>query len=246
MVDLLAKVFVVRPSVSGIERENVKGAIASLLQLYSGIQSLSIDLFTGKVLEFYGVSTDSSERRTLSGLFVKGSFPALDFSNLIVTNSRFQGYKNFLFSRFKNTQFMYSVFDGCLDLVPANSSLDPKMIDATCDAGDLREAFVLSKATKVDEQAMIQTEAVRFLHSFFRGDRFVDNKTAYIKFSSKVSGLAPDKFDRLIGQGFIVIAREKTIANFYAVNNDFKPSVRKLLADGYPDGKMRKFLNFIR
>ena len=232
--------------ISTIERENVKGAIASLLQLYFGMQKLSIDFVTTKLFEFYGVTGNLTSGLTLDGLFIKGAFPPLDFTNLIVTNSRFQGYKNFLSSRFKNTKFMYSLFDDCSNSDVINSSLNPTMIDPTCDAGDLRDSFALSKATKVDEQTMMIAEANRFLHSFFRGDRFIDNKQAHVRFSAKVPGLAKDKFDRLIANGYIDLVKEKTIANFYEISADFKVSVRKFLANGYPDGRMKRFLAFIR
>ena len=141
---------------------------------------------------------------------------------------------------------MYSVFEDCSESDVVNSSLDPRMIDPTCDAGGLRDAFMLAKATKADEQAMVQSEANRFLHSFFRGDRFIDNKKAHIRFSTKVPGLAPEKFDRLIANEYICLVREKTIASFYEISTHFKPSVRKLLTDGYPDAKMKQFLTFIR
>ena len=231
--------------VSALERENAKGAIATLLLLFFTTQKLSVDVVTSKVLELYGVEGDSASTRTLNGLFVKGAFPPLDFSNLIITNSKFHGYKNFLSSKFKNSKFLYSVFDNCSHPGITNSDLDPKMIDPTCDSGDLRDAFVIVKASKNDEQAMIQLEASRFLHCFFRGDRFVDNKTAHIKFSTRVTGLAPEKFDRLISNGYLHLVREKTIANFYEITPDFKSSVRKFLTDGYPDGRMKKFLTFI-
>ena len=231
---------------SGIDRENAKGAISSLLYLYFGMQKLPIGGVTSKLLTFYGLPTESTSARTLEGLFIKGAFPPVDFTNLIITKSRFQGFKNLLACRYKETKFMYSVFEDCADLTMANTELDPSMIDGTCDPGDLREAFVLSKATKADERAMIEAEVTRFLHSFFRGDRFIDNKTAHIKFSTKVPGLAPDKFDRLVAAGYFPLAKAKTVAAFYEVAPDFKASVRKFLTDGYPDAKMKRFIAQLR
>ncbi|UUZ64351.1 ATP-binding protein [Polaromonas sp. P1-6] len=231
---------------STADRENAKGAISSLLHLYFGMQKLPIDTTTSKLLSIYGFPEADISTRTLEGLFIKGAFPPIDFSNLIVTKSRFHGYKNFLACRFKDSQFMYSVFEDCADLALTNTALDPSMIDGTCDPGDLREAFVLAKATKADEQAMIQTEVMNFLRSFFRGDRFIDNKRAHIKFSNKVPGLAPDKFDRLMAAGYFHLAKAKTVADFYEVAPDFKANVRRLLTDGYPDGKMKRFIAQLR
>jgi hypothetical protein len=93
---------------------------------------------------------------------------------------------------------------------------------------------------------MIQAEVTRFLHSFFRGDRFVDNKRAHIKFSTKVPGLAPDKFDRLLSVGYFQLTKAKTIGDFYEIAPDFRASVRKFLTDGYPDGKIKRFIAQLR
>lgn len=232
--------------VSGVSKfvgGNAKGAIASLLYLYLGSQNLSIDITTSKLLSIYGLSDSTTSIRTLEGLFIKGAFPSIDFSNLIVTQSGFSGYKNFLSCRFNDTKFMYSVFHDCANFNLTKTSLDSSMIDGTCDPGDLREVFVLVKANKADERAMIQREVVVFLRSFFRGDRFIDNKKGYIRFSNKVPGLAPERFDRLISLGYFHLTKAKSVADFYEVSSDFKASVRRLITDGYPDGKMKGFIS---
>jgi hypothetical protein len=229
-----------------VERENAKRAIASLLQLIGSAQKRSMNAITEKIFDLYGIPNSASASRTLDGLFIKGDFPALDFTNLVVTNSHFQGYKNLLASRFLKSMFIYSVFEDCGDAGAGNTSLESAMIDSTCDVGDLKDVFALSRASKGDEKAIVQAETTRFLHSFFRGDRFADVKVAHIKFSTKMPGLAPDKFNRLLAEGFIVLSKEKTVASFYEISSAFKPSVRKYLVDGYPDAYMKKFFTFIR
>lgn len=226
--------------------EHAKGAIASLLHLYFAIHKLSIHDTTEKLLFFFGLSAEDVPQRTLAGLYIKGIFPTLDFSNLIVTQSRFHGYRNLMACRFSGTKFMYSVFEDCADLAITNTQLDPSMIDTTCDLGDLREAFSIAQLSKAEEKAMIHSEVSRFLHSFFRGDRFIDNKRQFIKFSSKVPGLAPDKFDRLLAEGYFLHTKAKTVADFYEVAPDFKPSVRKFLSDGYPDSRLKRFIAEVR
>ncbi|WP_432258274.1 TIR domain-containing protein [Cupriavidus sp. TMH.W2] len=232
--------------VSPIERENARGAIETLLLLFFGVRERSIEDATAELLEIYGLSLNGSTSKTLNGLFIKDGFPAIDFSDLVVTNSRFRGYKNLLNCKFARTMFMYSVFENCGGSHVRRVNLEPSMIDSTCDAGDLREVFALSKANKDGEQAMVKAEAKRFLHSFFRGDRFIDNKASHIKFSNKVPGLASDKFDRLVASGWVVLVKEKTIARFYEISSDFKPSVRKYLVDGYPDARMKQFFSSLR
>lgn len=229
------------------EREHAKDAIASLLGIYCSFSDDSVDIATDKVLSIYGVGPSAGTATTLAGLFLRGDFPPFDFSSLIVTKSRFKSYRNFLSSRFDmNTKFMYSTFEGCMVSGVSHPDLVSSMLDSTCDLGDLREALAMSQVAKVDEQALIRSEAMRFLHSFFRGNRFVDNKKEFIKFSTKVQGLSLNRFDRLVAKGYVVLAKEKTVADFYAIAVDFKESVRKLLANGYVDGKMRKFMIDLR
>ncbi len=226
--------------------EHARGAIASLLHLYFTTQKLSVQDTTKKLLFFFGLREESTAQQTLAGLYLKGAFPSLDFSNLIITQSRFNGYRNLMACRFGGTKFMYSVFEDCADLMVTNTQLEPSMIDSTCDIGDLREAFAVTQGSKAEEKAMIHSEVSRFLHSFFRGDRFIDNKRQFIKFSSKVPGLAPDRFDRLLAAGYFLHTKAKTVADFYEVSPDFKPSVRKFLSDGYPDSRLKRFIADVR
>lgn len=232
--------------ITKIEIERAKSAIAGLLHLYFAIQKLPIHDATEKLLSFFGLNGCEESQRTLKGLYIKGTFPTLDFSNLIVTQSRFQGYRNLMACRFRKTKFMYSIFEDCADLAITNTQLEPAMIDITCDPGDLQEAFVVTQGNKAEEKAMIRAEISRFLHSFFRGDRFIDNRRQFIKFSSKVPGLAADKFDRLLAAGYFLHTKAKTVADFYEIAPDFKPSVRRFLSDGYPDARLKRFIAEVR
>ena len=228
------------------EIEHAKGAMATILSLYFSIQKMSALDATNKLLSFFGQGEqDGCTSHTITGLHVKGEFPVLDFSNLLVTQSRFHGYQNLMASRFKDSKFMYSVFEACANPSIKNTQLEPSMIDITCDLGDLREAFALAHGVKAEEKAMIQSEVSRFWHSFFRGDRFIDNRRQFIKFSNKVPGIAQDKFDRLISEGYFVHTKAKTVGDFYEVAPGFKASVRKFLSDGYPDGKMKRFIAYV-
>jgi hypothetical protein len=226
--------------------EYAKGAIACLLQLYFSIHSSSAQETTERLMSFFGITDAETAPRTLTGLFLKGSFPAMDFSRLIVSRSRFIAYRNLLNCKFDETSFMYTVFEDCADLTIKSTQLSPSMIDSTCDPGNLREAFELVQANRATEKTMIEGEVTRFLHSFFKGDRFVDNKRQFIKFSSKVPGLGPGNFDNMLAAGYFVHTKEKTVGNFYEVASDFQRSVRKFLSDGYPDGKLKRFIASLR
>ncbi|ETF04653.1 hypothetical protein W822_01590 [Advenella kashmirensis W13003] len=225
-----------------VDSERAKAAIAGLLHVYFAIHKLPVQETTEKLLSFYGLCGYEECQRTLNGLYIKGSFPTLDFSNLIVTRSRFHGYRNLMACRFSKTKFMYSTFEDCADIAIKNTQLEPSMIDITCDPGDLQEAFVVTQGSKAEEKAMIHSEISRFLRSFFRGDHFIDNKRQFIKFSNKVPGLAADKFDRLLAAGYFLHTKAKTVADFYEISPAFKPSVRKFVSDGYPDAKLKRFI----
>jgi hypothetical protein len=221
-------------------------AISSLLNLAAQVVGGSAQHITETVLRLYGMNPMIGSPVTISGLNLRGEFPTMDFSNLTVTNSRFTGYKKLLACKFQNTRFMYCSFDLCFDQSIQTSSLDPQSLDQTCELGDLREFLTLARAGKQAENRMVEAEARKFLHSFFKGDRFTDNKKAHIKFSTKVPGLADKKFDRIVSAGYVTLKREKEIDNFYEIADGFRPSVRRLLTDNYTDSTMRKFFAFLR
>jgi hypothetical protein len=165
---------------------------------------------------------------------------------MTISNSRFIGYKKLLASKFENTKFMYCHFDLCFDSSINTSSLEPKSLDQTCELGDLREFLDLARADKQAEIRLVEIEARKFLHSFFKGDRFIDNNKTHIRFSARVPGLSEKKFDKLIANGYIHLKAKKEVDRFYEIDEQFKQSVRKLLADNYTDSRMRKFYAFIR
>lgn len=221
-------------------------AISALLNLTAQVVGGSAQHITEMVLRLYGINSEIGLPATISGLHLRGDFPTMDFSNLTVTKSRFKGYKKLLGCKFHNTQFMYCSFDLCFDPSIRTSSLDSQSLDQTCELGDLREFLALARAGKQDENRLVEAEARKFLHSFFKGDRFTDNNMAHIRFSTKVPGLAEKKFDRIISAAYIALKCKKEIDTFYEVAGSFRPSVRKLLVDNYPDSTMRKFFVFLR
>lgn len=229
------------------DREGAKRAMAGLLNIFFSVQKLPIDQTTEKLLAIFGIKGGTASVRTLSGLHIKGVFPPLDFSNLIVTQSRFLGYRNLMASRFHNTKFMYSTFEDCADLDCTNTELEPSMIDsATCTYGDLQEAFVVTRETQDGEKAMIKTEVEKFLGSFFSGDRFTEKRVDFIKYSNRLPGLAPDRFARLVADGYFFLAKSKNSGDFYEVATTFRPSVRKYLSDNYPDAKVKRFIEAVK
>ncbi len=247
LVSRLRKELEVSQTSKPIDAEQSRRALSSLLNLVAHVFGGSAQHTTDLILQLYDIEAGTpASQATISGLHLRGDFPAMDFSNLMIVKSRFSGYKNLLSSKFSNTRFMYSVFELCFDSSVHSSTLDPQSLDQSCELGDLREFITLARAGKQDENRLVEAEARKFLHSFFRGDRFTDNRKGLIRFSNKVPGLADNKFDRIIGAGYIGVKREKEVATFYEISESFRPSVRRLLTDNYTDSSMRKFFAFLR
>lgn len=226
--------------------ESARRAIASLLNLCAHVSGGSALHITNLIFRLYGLHHSESMPKSIKGLYLRGDFPAMDFSDLIIMDSRFSSYKKLLSCKFKDTKFISCTFDQCFDPSVMSSTLDPQYLDSTCDIGNLKDFLVLASSGKQEEAKLIEDAARKFLHSFFRGDRFKDNNKAHIRFSTRVHGLADNKFDRLIAAGYITVKRKKEVDTFYEIADTFQPSVRKLLVDNYPDSSMRKFFVFLR
>jgi hypothetical protein len=231
---------------TGHDNELVKRSIASILNFVAHFFGGSAQQTTELVLKLYQVETSRPDLQTrLSGLYIHGDFPPMDFSNLVITDSQFTNYKGFLVGRFTNSKFLFCNFDQCFNPSVHTSALDPASLDQTCEIGDLRDFINLSLAGKQDKLRMVEAEAKKFLRSFVKGDQFRDNKKELIRFSTKVSGLAKNRFDRLVSAEYFAVKEEKEIATFYEISDSFRPSVRRLLTDNYTDSKMRKFFKLI-
>ena len=93
-------------------------AIGALLWLCAQVAggTTSASRMTEIVLKLYGQAEDQVSTRQLKGLYIYGDFPAMDFSNLIVIDSIFDSYKNFLRCKFnEETRFISSRFNRCFD-----------------------------------------------------------------------------------------------------------------------------------
>lgn len=226
--------------------ENARRAIASLLNLCAQVTGGSALHITDLLFRLYDMPHGENMPSSINGLYLRGDFPPMDFSNLTIFDSRFSAYKMLLSCKFQNTKFISCTFDQCFDPSVTSSTLEPQYLDSTCDIGDLKEFLTLARAGKQDEAKLVEIAARKFLHSFFKGDRFIDNNKVHIKFSTRVPGLADNKFNRLIAAGYITVKREKEVDTFYEIANSFRASVRRLLTDNYPDSSMRKFFAFLR
>jgi hypothetical protein len=232
---------------NGRQKENYQQAISSLLCLCSHVAGGSSRHVTDMILNIYNIKQDDGSPTQIRGLYIHGDFPSIDFTDLVIVDSRFSSYKKFLSSKFSNTRFISCKFDKCYNNNLAKSSnLNAEFIDITCDIGDLKEFIAFASRGKEEEIKLVESEAKKFLRSFFTGDRFTDNNKQHIRFSTKVVGLSEARFDRLIAGGYICIKVIKVVDRFYEINPAFKKSVRMLLTNNLPDAQMRKFIQFIQ
>lgn len=126
-------------------------------------------------------------------------------------------------------------------------TLDREMFDHSCDVGDLVE-LISHRAldNKYDEKRLVESEAKKFLGSFFKGGRFESAIVSHIKFSPRISGLALQKFDSLVANGRIEMLNAQSSNTEYGIAETFRKSVRKYLADNHADAEMKEFLKAVR
>ena len=228
-------------------REEARRATSAVLRLYAAVRGLTGSRLTEQLLDLFDAASDDERgRSTVIGLCVYGDFPPIDFSNVTVMQGRFVGYTKFVTCKFNNARFLYCKFDRCRSSETAGDSFSSALFDASCDLGDLTQTLQMVNVGKEAENAMVEAEVKKFLHCFFKGNHFVDTKTAHMKFSSRLSGLSLDKFDRLIKKGYLEVTVEKHDETYYEISNVLKQSVYRLLVNNYVDGNIRRFIAFVR
>lgn len=226
--------------------EVARRATSAVLRLHATVCSVSYSNPTDCLLDLLDARNSNGVGRTVEGLFIYGEFPIIDFTNLTVLNSRFSGYIKFPKCKFTNTKFLFTRFDRCGGTQPANESLASVVFDSSCDLGDLSQTLQMIRTGKAAEDAMVEADVKKFFHCFFKGDRFVDTKTAHMKFSSRLPGLSLDTFDRLLKQGYLQVKTKKHDENYYEVSESLRSSVYRFLVNNYVDGKIRGFFEFVR
>ena len=229
-----------------LSREDARRGISAVLRLYVKVTGASGAQLTQKLLELYDCRENDDGNVTVDGLFVYGDFPPIDFSELTIVGSRFSGYTNFAKCKFANSRFMYTVFERCGGTCHAEQSLSTAVFDSSCDLGDLSETLQRMSGGREAENALIEGDVRKFFHCFFKGDHFIDVKTEHMKFSSRLSRLSLDDFDRLVRHGYLKVKSQKQKETFYVLADALKPSVNRFLANNYVDQKIRDFIELVR
>lgn len=226
-------------------KEIIKRASSIFLKICTESLQLTGDNLTNFIRTRFKKSTDTNGAIILDGVCIIGDYVPLDFTEIIISGGFFKNYTKFLASKFKNSKFIYSTFEGCGNTKIRSSSLKKEMIDSTCEIGDLSNSLVELLDGERKRTALVESEALIFLGSFFRNADLRDNNLAHIRFSNSVNGLLKEKFDKLISRDYISIKVEKTVSTFYEIHINFQESVKKFLNNNYKDRKMKEFLSYI-
>jgi hypothetical protein len=229
------------------KRENASyyAACELLFYLYYRLnKTVSMEGFTKLFNDFYNLG----ELNNINGSYVKGEFPPLDFSNMVISNSRFRNYPNFLKSKFSNSSFMYTKFIECDNSLVKTSGVGEADIDSdSCEMGDLKEAIERFDSVDSVNSELIIDECKKFIGSFTNGQTYKDKKKDYIRFSTKVDMLSKKSFSKIIKKGYIAVGNIKESETYYEISQNYRDSFRKFYSASSVrnNAQIQEFLSFI-
>lgn len=229
-----------------VSREEARRGVSAVLRLSARISNAFGRPLMQQILELYDCQEDNSQRHTLSGVYIYGDFPQMDFSNLTVSNSRFSGYTSFAQCKFANTRFMYTVFERCGGERKANRSLSTVAFDRSCDLGDLVQTLQQISTSRNTDEALIEAEVKKFFRAFLHGGRLVDIGQSQMKFSARLAKLSEGDVDRLVVRGYLQVKDKSLDERRYVIGPSLKDSVHRLLASNYVGRIMQEFIEFVR
>lgn len=178
--------------------------------------------------------------REVKNLSVYGNEKSLDFSDLVIIESRFIGYKNFTSSKFENTIFKNCYFDSISNEVIAegiNSNMFPD-----CRLGDLELVIESAQEKSIKSQELLEKELRNFLGSFFHRAKFTDQKASYVKMSSRVKTINRSFLNRLVKEDVLCIKIQKSDETYYAVSPHYQDSVYAFLTNNRIDRKIERII----
>jgi len=213
-------------------------AISSLVHLIAGLPASqgSKEAITSQIKEAF------SQSDKLKYFSVYGELQPLDFTNIEVWYSKFVNYKNFLPSKFGQSKFYYSYFEG-INQLHISPSFDTEMFDS-CRLGDLEIVITQTNEKKANSRATIEKEVGKFLSSFFNRGAFKDQKVKYIKFSDKVKTISIKFLETLLKDGVISVKVEKSDETYYEINPKYHQSVHNFINNNVIDSNIDRILDF--
>lgn len=217
-------------------------ATSGVLKVYAAARNFNSAKMSIKLTELF---PSSGGMKSMDGVAIYGDFLPLDFSDTLVTNSKFLDYKNFGRSKFEGARFLSCIFERCLDDIQMNNRLHLAEFDSTCTLGDVSTLVAYSRNSQVVEQAAIEQECLTFLRSFYKSGNLFDPKPLWIKFSEKVRGLKSKSLDKLVPM-YLTVKSKKGADTYYALSEEFEASAKGFVDNNYVDARMRSFIDFVR
>ncbi len=211
---------------STIKKTEIEYSISAILYLLVSVNSeqLSADKKMDLICELYG------NDQILQYLFIYGNFFELDFSNLEIRDSKFDGYTKFLKSKFDNTKFFYSQFKNIKGTLPSQNN-DILYFDVSC------ELFDLAGQVRNTEQLSIEGDLRLILKQVY-------NKNGSFSYRiEKSKEYAVEQMRCLVVNG-IVDSEEKEVHINYSMSNDtaIKAEVKHFLQNGKNGRVIKKVL----
>jgi len=214
--------------------------LANLYILVSGAQG------TEKVTELTKELFNSNGDNKISGVYIYGDYPSLDFRSEDVINSEFISFNNFFKSRFnEETLFSYSKFGGYKDIEYINSEISLATFESTCDLGDLHDKLRQLQVDKESNSEVIMQELRKFLHPFFKGAFFTDVKQSHMNFSKTIRKLSKENFDELIRKCWLQVKVKKSDETYYELSPNLKNSVRNFITNNMPDELIQEMVSYL-
>lgn len=227
------------------EETSYVAACELLFHLYYSLNKVvSMEGFTKLFNDFYSLG----ELNNVNGSYIKGEFPPLDFSGMVVSNSRFRNYPNFLKSKFSNSSFIYTRFIDCENSLVKTSDIGQADIDRdSCEIGNLKEAIERFDSVAGINSELVIDECKKFIGSFTNGQTYKDKKKDYIRFSTKVDMLSKKSFSKIIKKGYITVGNVKESETYYEISQNYKDSFRKFYSASSVrnNSQIQEFLSFI-
>jgi glycosyltransferase involved in cell wall biosynthesis/arginine repressor len=222
--------------------EIARRAISGLLKIYTLSKGYSGSQISERILDIFSGGTHT--HKSIDGLNIYGDFPALDFSGATILNSKFLDYKNFSRSKFKESKFLYCIFDACANESSLDSSILQANFDSSCAIGDLSKLIDQAKSKESLSARLIEDDSYSFLGCFISSGNVYDPKLSWIKFSNRVNGLKAKSFTSLMPK-YIKVKTVKSSEKYYSLADSFVDSARRFVDNNFKDEQFKGFLEFV-
>ncbi len=212
------------------EKSEIEHSISSILYLLISIngEQLSIDKKIDLIMKLYN-SDDKLEY-----LFIFGEFYELDFSNIKIWNSKFDGYTKFFNSKFDRTEFYYTQFINMRVSSISIEMTNNAKFDETC------ELFELSKQLRNVNGSLNAEEELRSLmkHLYKR------NQSMEYRIK-KNNEYKINQMNCLLEHNFVTV-KEQTIHLIYELQSDKAFEIKQYMQNSKISKNIRNLLKCLK